>query len=68
MSPEEAKAAAEAARVPGTENYRALGDGPVGHQAIEANSIIGHDNLEAESEVDKLVREQGESPDGRSTF
>jgi hypothetical protein len=32
--------------------------GLVGRQAIEATSLLGHDNLEAESEHEKEIRSQ----------
>ena len=62
---EEARALAEATqRVLGTENYRVTQDGPVGREAIEKETILGHDNLEHRSEVEKEGDRDGGSPDG----
>jgi hypothetical protein len=51
-------------RIPGTESYRAPSRAPVGRQAIEKDSMIGHDNLEAKSEIDKDMEDQGKTADG----
>lgn len=50
----------ETSKISGTENYRS-NDKPVGARAIEEASILGHDNLEAETEKEKEIREQGET-------
>lgn len=61
-SPEQARAEAERTqRVPGTENYR-LPEGAAGpstRASLERDGILGHDNLEAETEIEKDAREQG---------
>lgn len=53
-------------RVPGTDNYHPLPGAStrVGRAAIEGGSIVGHDNLEATTEIEKGAEEQGRSADG----
>jgi len=61
---EEARAHAEAAqRVPGTENFRSQG-GLVGQEAIKKDSVIGNDNLEHETVVEKEVKRDENIPGG----
>ena len=60
-------AAAEAARVPGTENFRPAGEGPVGAKAIEAAGFIGHDNEERDTERQKRAAAQDSKADASDT-
>lgn len=64
-TPEEPKAQAEAEqRIPGTESYRITGGGPVGQKAIEADSPLGHDNLEKKTEIEKEGDQDQNTPEG----
>ncbi len=69
-SDEARRTAEEGLRVPGTANFRLLedGGGPVGRQAIEAESILGHDNLEAKTEIEKDSDDQARNPSASGSF
>ncbi|QQG38110.1 MAG: hypothetical protein HYS26_00970 [Candidatus Kaiserbacteria bacterium] len=50
--------------IAGTKNFRDVDDRKVDHAFMKPQSLLAHDNLEADTEVDKDSAEQGRSADG----
>ena len=69
MSPEtKRRITEELTRIPGTASYSAPEGGLVGNKAIEADSIVGHDNLEEKTQLEQEGDEQGKTPEGSGSF